>query len=807
MSPTHRTTLNTLKGNASIFCRDHASFVAIIMRSGIYPSGRLPAYATTHQPTTTLRPSRCHDDDDDEPMTGYDERFMAPISSAAFYAPGQTYQGGSLASPRERGGGGPSNYNRFLGHELGVGGNVHAMDGAHADAANIFPSGLNATASPGRQLLSVGISPTAMSPAPRQFNTTHENDSLMEPTPGMQSQTGMSTPRCSTPTGQSSHDSCTFSSPPQFRHQPAKFHSASPPQAIAHSNGDDSNWSTPFKKYPGHSPAAGSSPFITREMSPLGHLFSPPPQMQTPFSTPVRRLAHSLSPVLAAEQSPLQTPSRTSGGAPSGSAAAVEWSLPPRTPPLSSHYRILPPAYRKQKSLNASRVLDGSGLVHDPHSQPIGFGRSAQLFAALQTTVFQWNPAGVVTLVNAASVVTAVTASHQGDCVHQYAAIGISSGLLHLFELDGDGNVTAQLVDNQFTKRIAAMAIYDDTLYVADVDGIMILMNLAQKFSLPFSLTDGSLETSFDNVSPPPARKRKAQKGTSTSTAQRRSSGTASYYVSPTSRCALHVDPAPPPLPPRHATFHQEIDERIDFGCRVYSVEITDDGNHIAVGCEKGLYVLHRTQPVPKLLDGSAPVHHVSWASASLGMGLVAYVRGPRGTVIVVRSLSGGVQVEHETNWEILSMRCCRTSPECVVSHGDRLDMNGRVQIQPLRMNTDISQVTDEGGDEQCDEHLVIYDMQGSRLRKTTRLTGHRSPVHCMVLDPNGDTLVTASTDNSIRFWDLQLPVEGGGMALRGISPRALFPVHTFPASGPLRPIIEAPHYFTFDDEEGGQLR
>jgi hypothetical protein len=754
------------------------------MRGGLYSSGSLPPFATQHRGASHLtRSSRYHDpaaEEDGFPSAGYDERLMAPISSAAFFSPStqpttlDTHDGQS------------SNYNRYLGRELGVGGNVHNYDGAQ-DSSDIFrpSSGAQSTwASPGRGWKGTLLMPQDESQptTPRPFPNNHDGHSVLEPTPGMISQaTECSTPRCSTPTGQSSHGSpsAAYSSPPELRYRPARYQTTSPPQAQMQ---DDvgTAWSTPFKRN-GGSPGTGGSPFLTRETSPLGHLFSPPPAMgSTPFSTPVRRFANTLSPVMTTGQSPQATPVRASIG-----CSVASGALPPRTP---GGHRTIPPVHRKQQSLNASRVLDGSGLVHDPLSQPISFGRSSQLFAALQTTVFQWNPTGVFTLVNAASIVTAVAASHQGSCVHQYAAVGLETGLLHLFKLDADGNATAQVMDNQFTRRIAAMAIFDDTLYAADEEGIMVIMNLAVKFTFP--RPEGGLESTVDNSSPPPARKRK----TNTTELTRRSTDAP---VDSTPSAESIVPPTPLPIANSTTSASRDDNERVDFGCRVYAIEITDDGNHIAVGCQKGLFVLHRTLLVPELLDGAAPVHHVAWASPSLlGMGLLVYVRGRRGTVIVIRSLSSGIRCEHNTHWEVFALRCCRSSPECVVSHGERLDQYGRPMIQPPRVNMDAVE-----DDQPLDEHLVMYDLQGMRLRKTTRLTGHRCPVHCMVLDPTGDTLVTASMDNSIRFWDMQVPTEGGARS-RGVSPRALFPAHSFPSSGPLRLLLDPYTHRGRDDEE-----
>ncbi|CUG86274.1 Hypothetical protein, putative [Bodo saltans] len=764
--------------------------------NGIYSSGALLPFAThlrggvQFTRSTPQYHDPNHNEDGDSP-SAYDERCMGQISSAAFYSPSTQHTTSSDMNDAQY-----SNYNKYLGRELGVGGNVHSYDGVR-DSLDIFHSSTgtpSATASPGRGwVATVTTSPDEYhDPITPRHAFHQEGHSMLEPTPGMNSQGDtVSTPRCATPTGQSSHESSSamFSSPPQLRYHPARFQS-SPPQSSPQRHDDAGNtWSTPFKERYWREPGHGG---ITVPSTPDVAAGSPPPAMSaTPFGTPVRRLGNTLSPVIGSGQSPQSTPVRGTSAMAASTSVAMQ-SL--KTP--GGVHRTIPPVHRKQKSLNASRVLDGSGLVHDPLSQPISFGGSSQLFAALQTTVFQWNPTGVFTLVNAASIVTAVAASHQGSCVHQYAAVGLETGLLHLFKLDSEGGATAQVVDNQFTKRIAAMAIFDDTLYVADEEGILVIMDLAAKFAPPCPRPERGLENTIDNSSPPPARKRR------TSTASTRRSTTDAPMDSPIAVPSTPFEggtsPLPVHLPPSTS---RNLNERVDFGCRVHTIEITDDGNHIAVGCQKGLFVLHRTHLAPELLDGSAPVYHVAWASAELlGMGVLVYVRGRKGSVIVIRSLSSGIHLEHNTYWEVFSLRCCRNSPECIVSHGERLDQNGRPMAQPVHVNRD-------GDDEPpVDEHLVMYDLQGMRLRKTTRLTGHRCPVHCMVLDPTGDVLVTASMDNSIRFWELQVPAEGH-LASRGVSPRALFPPHVFPTSGPLRPLFEKFRYRDEEEDSGDQLR
>ncbi|CUG86272.1 Hypothetical protein, putative, partial [Bodo saltans] len=108
--------------------------------NGIYSSGALPPFATHHRggvqftrSTPQYHDPNHHSDGGDSP-SAYDERCMGQISSAAFYSPSTQHATSSDMNDAQY-----SNYNKYLGRELGVGGNVHSYDGVR-DSLDIFHS-------------------------------------------------------------------------------------------------------------------------------------------------------------------------------------------------------------------------------------------------------------------------------------------------------------------------------------------------------------------------------------------------------------------------------------------------------------------------------------------------------------------------------------------------------------------------------------------------------------------------------------------------------------------------------------------
>lgn len=466
----------------------------------------------------------------------------------------------------------------------------------------------------------------------------------------------------------------------------------------------------------------------------------------SPWGSPFRPFVHLNSPpprgVHSAQESPMNGTSRYHGFPSPSAGSAISWASPGkdmRTPVRTINNSLQLPheggamltpsrrslsstpfpsqsVSRRPETLNARRYLDGNGMSQEPHCQPLTYGGPCHLLAVFSSVVFQWTPSGVRSLLEASCDATAVAASAGGESQPQFAAVGLQNGLLHIFEFNSCGEVVSTAVDGQLQGRITCLCFSEYLLYCGTEDGTFVLIDVRRKRTA--SAADSSVVVA-------------------------RLDDSATMY-------------------------------RANVGSAVCCIDVTDDGNHVALGCQSGqVLVFHRShmsQPRDITCELQAAgaitapatkaVQTLSWASSSVGLGTLVYATG---SILVIYSLNNGLKLYRETLAPIHAIRCCRRSNEIIVSQGASRSAGS------------------------ADGRMVaLYELNvpSFRLKKETVFSGHNADVMHMCLDPSESLLVTTCLDNSIRFFDLS--ADGGTAA--SLIPSSI-PTRQF---GPLSEMIVA---------------
>jgi cell division cycle 20-like protein 1 (cofactor of APC complex) len=182
----------------------------------------------------------------------------------------------------------------------------------------------------------------------------------------------------------------------------------------------------------------------------------------------------------------------------------------------------------------------------------------------------------------------------------------------------------------------------------------------------------------------------------------------------------------------------------VDLECSIWAIEITADGNHIAVGHERGLTILHRTQMHdPQILCRTTrPVKAIAW-TPRYPLGTLIYGGGERGSTLIMHSLGTGQSCSRETFAEILGIQCSASSDEVAVSHGDSFvppDLRGIVNDADDAMSSSAGMVR-------------IYELKRSHIRPISVLRGHTMAAPHMAMSPDNTILVTGGGDGTLRFW------------------------------------------------------
>lgn len=53
------------------------------------------------------------------------------------------------------------------------------------------------------------------------------------------------------------------------------------------------------------------------------------------------------------------------------------------------------------------------------------------------------------------------------------------------------------------------------------------------------------------------------------------------------------------------------------------------------------------------------------------------------------------------------------------------------------------------------DKTIILWDLEGSKLKELRKLAGHTDPIYCVTFDPEGKKIASASQDKTIRIWNV----------------------------------------------------